>query len=227
MLCRLEIQGPSLEPEHRALVAARLRSGALIVYPTETLYALGCDPRDAGAVQRLVALKGRVTGKPLPLIAASVEAARTAVSLTDVGTARLWELLTEHFWPGPLTLVAPARDGLATAVTAGTGCVGIRVSGLPLAREVAAAGDGLIVSTSASRSGEGVPGFADGVAAVLGGGVDLVLDAGPRSTGVPSTVLAISNGVPGLLRQGSILSSALVSLLGREISPPGLATSRD
>ncbi len=179
--------------------AAVLRRGGVVAYPTETFYGLGALARDAGAVARLVRAKGRPEGKPLPLVAADLAAAREVAVLE----ARAAELAA-RFWPGPVTLVVPARPGLPAEITAGTGTVGIRVPGSDVARALARAAGGAIVSTSANPSGSPPPACARELAADLRDRIDLVLDAGPVPGGLPSTVVTVDESGPRLVRAGAV-----------------------
>ncbi|MFN8545961.1 MAG: Sua5/YciO/YrdC/YwlC family protein, partial [Candidatus Binatia bacterium] len=109
--------------------AAALARGELVVFPTESLYGLGADARSPAAVDRLVAVRGRDPGRPILVL---VRDLRMAVTLTTV-LAPAVERLAARFWPGPLTLVLPARPGLPAPLTAGTGTIGVRVPGHPTA----------------------------------------------------------------------------------------------
>ncbi len=186
--------------------AAVLRRGGVVAYPTETFYGLGALARDAGAVARLVRAKGRQDGKPLPLVAADLSAAREVAVLGD-RAARL----AARFWPGPLTLVVTAQPGLPEAITAGTGTVGVRVPGSDVARALALAAGGAIVSTSANPSGAPPPACADEIAPDLRDRIDLVLDAGPAPGGLPSTIVAVDEGDLRLLRAGALPFEDVVS----------------
>jgi L-threonylcarbamoyladenylate synthase len=216
----LPVSGGFLSPEQIDDVRRRLRAGDVIAYPTETLYGLGCDPFQAEALSRLVALKGRPEGKPLPLIAASLAAAERIVVRTSPRVRRLWEQLTSGLWPGSLTLVMEAEPVVPVMVTGGTGRVGVRVSSLPLARQLAEAAGGLIVATSANSSGEKVPETAEGVAAVLGEGLVLVVDAGRLGAGAPSTVVDLTGGTVRVLREGAVPVPVLDSILGEPVERP-------
>ena len=114
---------------------AALAAGEAIVYPTETFYALGVDALSSNALERLFAIKGREPGKPVALIAADTAMA-FAVAREIPAQARV---LAEAFWPGPLTLVLPARDEIPAALIGTDGGVGVRVSSHPIARALAAA----------------------------------------------------------------------------------------
>ena len=182
-----------------AEAAAVLRRGGLVAYPTETFYALGSLARDAAAIALVAEAKGRPEGKPLPLLAAD-RGAVEEVAVLGPAAARL----AARFWPGPLTLVLPARPGLPGPVTAGGGTVGIRIPGSEIARALASAAGGAIVSTSANASGEAPPVRAADIPPALRSRVDLVLDAGPAPGGLPSTIVAIGAGEPVLLRAGAV-----------------------
>ncbi len=182
-----------------AEAAAVLRRGGLVVYPTETFYGLGALARDPAALERLARAKLRPEGKPLPLVAADL-AQVEEVALLEGRAARL----AARLWPGPLTLVLPARAGLPVEVTAGTGTVGIRVPGSALARALARAAGGALVSTSANPSGGPPPARVDELSPGLRAAVDHVLDGGPAPGGLPSTVVAVEGEEVRLVRAGAV-----------------------
>jgi len=196
------------ENDARALAVAldALGRGELLIYPTDTLYALGGRARDSGAVARVRAVKGREAGKPLPVIAADIAQAR---ALSQDWTAAA-ERLAQAFWPGPLTLVVRSADDLPHALTAGVGSVAVRVPALPLARTLCA--DGALVSTSANLAGGAPPVTCDEAVAVVGEGAALALDAGPGSPR-PSTIVDLTSSVPRLLRDGAVPWPAVEAIL--------------
>ena len=191
--------------------AALLRRGGIIAYPTETFYGLGALATHAEALARLAAAKLRVHGKPLPLIAADLQQVLTVADLSDVVARRL----AARFWPGPLTLVVPAATALDPAITGGSPTVGIRVPGCAIARELASASGGAIVSTSANLSGEPPPTSAGELAGGLLARIDGVLDGGTTPGGLPSTVVAVRDGVVRLLREGAIAWTSVALAAGR------------
>jgi L-threonylcarbamoyladenylate synthase len=196
-----------VDPELLARVRAAadaLRRGGIVAYPTETFYALGALASDAAAVARLASAKGRPDGKPLPVLAAD-RAAVEAIAVLDGPAARLASAL----WPGPLTLVLPARPGLAPEVTAGTGTVGVRVPSAEIARALAREAGGALVSTSANLSGGPPPVRAEGLAPELRARLDAILDGGPTPGGLPSTVAAVEEGALRIVRAGAIAAGAL------------------
>jgi L-threonylcarbamoyladenylate synthase len=200
------------QTEERVRAAAELlRRGGVVAYPTETFYGLGALARDAAAVERLARAKGRPEGKPLPLLAAD-RAQVEEVALLGGAAARL----AGAFWPGPLTLVLPARPGLPVAVTAGGETVGIRVPGSEIARALARAAGGALVSTSANAAGEPPPCRAGDLSPALAARLDGVLDGGPTPGGLPSTVVAVDGEAVRLVREGAVPFGAVRAALRAE-----------
>lgn len=178
--------------------ARALRAGDVVAFPTDTLYGLAADPRSEGALARLFALKGRGAEKVVALIASDLPQVRTVATVSDAAAR-----LAARFWPGPLTLVLPARAGLASAVVSDAGAVGVRVPDHGVARALAAGFGHAITATSANRSGDAPTADPDEVARQLPG-VDLLVDAGRSPGGPPSTVVDLSRGAPVLLRAGAV-----------------------
>jgi len=175
-------------------------AGGVVAYPTDTLYGLGVDPRNASAVERLVALKGRPAGQAIPLIAADLRQVER-----DVGRmSDLARRLASRFWPGPLTLIIEASPGIVPLVRAGGGGVAVRVPDHDVARLLAAACGCAITSTSANPSGQRAPGTADGIAGPLRDRIDALLDAGPTPGGLPSTIVNATGPAPVLVREGVV-----------------------
>lgn len=179
--------------------AETLHDGRLVAYPTETYYGLAADPWQPAALERLLRLKGRDPRAPLPLILPSRD--HLAALVAEVPVAA--EALMDRHWPGPLTLVLPARPGLPSPLVGPDG-VGVRLSPHPVATGLAMRLDAPLVATSANRSGEPPAQTVDEVARRLPG-VDLVLDGGPATGGRPSTVVAVDPaGTLKVLRHGAI-----------------------
>lgn len=195
-----------------AAAVAALTGDGLVVYPTETFYGIGARALHATAVRRVAALKARLgeDAKPISVIVADRAMAARVVSRVS----RVAAALMERFWPGPLTLVLPARDDLPAELAGGTGCVGIRVSSHPIARALAAAIDEPITATSANRAGE--PAACDLAAArgALGAAVDAYVDGGVLAGGSGSTVLLVGDDGARVLRAGAVSSAALRDVLG-------------
>ena len=187
--------------------AAVIRRGGIVIYPTETVYGLGCDPADADAARRVCIIKGRAD-KPLPVACADVEAARRIAHLNPEA-----ERIAARFWPGPLMLVLPAKVEYSIWVTQGASTLGVRVPGHDIARRLARLSGGVIISTSANRKGEPPPATAQEAAEKIGGEVDLILDGGPAPLTKPSTVLDLSGRHARVLRMGPITGEQLREIL--------------
>src|SRR5262249_30902503 len=175
-------------------------SGGIVAIPTDTLYGLAADPFEEEAVAKIFAVKGRASTQALPLIAADRE--QVAVQIGPL--SRLSQYLADRFWPGPLTLLVAAPIGLATNVTGGTGTVAVRVPGHAVARAFCRACRSPLTATSANRSGFEPSADPDDVERLLGGGIDVLIDAGPAPGGLPSTIVDATGPSLKLLREGAI-----------------------
>jgi L-threonylcarbamoyladenylate synthase len=187
------------EPSVVEAAAERLRAGDLVIYPTDTLYALGALATDGRAAARVRAAKGRDDRKPLPLIAANPEQARGLFEAWPEAARRL----AGRFWPGPLTLVLASGSQVPAQVTAGANTVAVRVPALAVAQRLCAAAGGPLVSTSANLSGA-PPALTCGEAlAAVGAAVAFAIDGGPGKP-LPSTIVDLTADEPRLLREGAI-----------------------
>ena len=194
----VRVSGTDPDPAVVALAASLLTAGSLLIYPTDTLYALGGRVLDAAAGAAVRRAKGREEGKPLPLVAADLEQARVLCASWPEAA----DQLARRFWPGPLSLVVPAAPTVPADVTAGSGNIAVRVPDLELTRALCRQ-TGALVSTSANRAG-GTPPItcADALEAV-GAAAALALDAG-RGRAVASTIVDLTSTPPRLLRGGAI-----------------------
>lgn len=190
--------------------AESLRTGGVVAFPTETVYGLGADARNEDAVRRVFSIKGRPADHPLIVhLAGSTQAGEWAAEIS--GTARR---LMARFWPGPLTLVLPARDNVPRAVTGGQDSVALRAPNHPMALALLRAFGGGLAAPSANRFGAVSPTEAQHVRAALGDSVDQVLDGGPCSYGLESTIVSLLDGYPQILRPGALPLAALRDVLG-------------
>lgn len=189
-------------PRSIAVAAARLRRGALVAFPTETVYGLGADATDPVAVRRVFEVKGRPATDPLIVHVASPEQAARCGRL-DVGRGDGLRLADE-FWPGPLTLVVPRSSEVTEAVGGGLDTVGLRMPAHPAALELIRESERPLAAPSANRFGRVSPTTAQHVVQELDGRVEIVLDAGPTSLGVESTVVLLGDGPPVVARPGGV-----------------------
>ena len=201
--------------------AAALRSGALVAFPTETVYGLGADATDDRAVAKIFEAKDRPRFNPLIVHFPDTERVREFAALPPPA-----DRLAERFWPGAISFVLPRVTGTALSrlVSAGLPTVAVRVPAQDDARRLLRATDRPVAAPSANRSGRISPTKADHVAEDLGDRVSLILDGGPCSVGVESTVLDLSGGTPTILRPGGVASEDITAALHRQVA---FATSDD
>jgi L-threonylcarbamoyladenylate synthase len=183
-----------------AEAAAVLRAGGLVAFPTETFYGLGAVAMEAVAARRVVAVKGRPDGKPLLVLVDSP--AMVGVVAREI-SPRARELMARH-WPGPLTLVLPARPEVPDEVTGGSGTVGVRLSPHPVACGLVRALGAPITAPSANLSGRPAPTTAAAIFADFRDRIELVLDGGATAGGEPSTVLDVTVDPPRVIRAGAL-----------------------
>ncbi|WP_054302510.1 L-threonylcarbamoyladenylate synthase [Gemmobacter sp. LW-1] len=200
-----------------AEAAGVLRAGGLVAMPTETVYGLAGDACDDHAVARIYAAKNRPSFNPLIVHLPDLDAVGRYAVLTPEARA-----LAAAFWPGPLTMVLPLREGagLSPLVTAGLPTVAVRVPAHPLARELLRVAGLPVAAPSANPSGRVSPTRAAHVMAGLAGRIEAVLDGGACAVGVESTILGL-DGPPALLRPGGVTVEAVEAVLGHALVLPG------
>jgi L-threonylcarbamoyladenylate synthase len=174
-----------------------VKKGGLVVYPTDTVYGLGANPRDEKAVARLFRAKRR-EARPIPILCDDLD---SALELADLNQAAV--KLAKKYWPGALTLVAPLKAKLPFDIHQGTGTVGVRVPSSELCALLIKRCGGCLTGTSANISGRPACRSAGEARRQLGPSVDLILDGG-RLRGVPSTVVRVAGRRIEVLRQGPI-----------------------
>jgi L-threonylcarbamoyladenylate synthase len=192
--------------------AARiLRGGGLVAFATETVYGVGADATQPGAVRRIFAAKGRPSTNPLIAHVSDEVIARRFSALWPAGASQL----AAKFWPGPLTLVVAKHPSICAEATAGRQTVGLRVPDHRLALELLREFGGAVAAPSANRSTHISPTTAEHVRQELGNSVDMILDGGPCDVGIESTVLDLSGRMPTILRPGAISREQIESQIGR------------
>ncbi len=191
--------------------AAILSDGGLVAFPTETVYGLGADARNDQAVARIFAVKNRPQFNPLIVHVKDIDTAAENADFDDRARA-----LAARHWPGPLTLVLPRRVdcGLSLLVSAGLDTVALRVPAQWTAQALLAAFDGPIAAPSANASGAVSPTRAEDVEDSLGDAVDLIIDDGPCSIGLESTVVEVSGDTLSILRHGAVTLEELKAEFG-------------
>ena len=205
-----------------AEAARLLKSGALVAFPTETVYGLGADATNGEAVAAIFAAKGRPLFNPLIVHVTDLEEARRYVELSPRAQA-----LAQKFWPGALTLVLPRRKDspLSLLVSAGLDSVALRAPSHPAAIAFLKAAGVPVAGPSANRSGQVTATNAQHVADSLGDKVDFILDAGSATLGIESTVIGFDGDRPLLLRPGAIPREEIEDLIGPLGAPGNLIQS--
>jgi L-threonylcarbamoyladenylate synthase len=211
-----EPRTPILAPdaENIAVAGKALRDGGLIVFPTETVYGLGADATNGGAIARVFAAKDRPSFNPLIVHVRDTATARDIVAFNDLA-----DQLTEAFWPGALTLVLPRRDDrISLLVSAGLETLAVRAPNHPVAQALLTEAALPIAAPSANRAGRISPTAAGHVVFSLpgpdDGGPEMVLDGGPCPVGIESTVVDLSGPTPCLLRPGGIAAEDIEAVIG-------------
>jgi L-threonylcarbamoyladenylate synthase len=221
-----DVHTPERYAQRIAQAAEILRAGGLVAFPTETVYGLGADATNATAVEGIFTAKGRPHSDPL------------IVHIPDVGSLPLVAhdipamayTLAQRFWPGPLTLVLPRAEHIPSTVAAGGDTVGVRAPSHPVAQALLRAAGVPVAAPSANRFMGVSPTTAAHVLADLDGRIDAILDGGPTSLGVESTVLDLTTRPPRILRPGGLTLEALQEVISDILGPslsPGAAEAVD
>ena len=186
-----------------------IQRGGIVAVPTETFYGLGVNPFDPAALARLTAVKGRPERAPILVLVAALH----DLSLFALHVPEAASILIDAFWPGALTVLFPARPSVPSAVTGGSGRVGLRLSSCQPLRQLLDR-VGPLTGTSANRTGAAPARTAREVLDSLGHDVDAILDAGPAPGGLPSTVVEADDGLR-IIREGAIPCAAIEAALQR------------
>jgi L-threonylcarbamoyladenylate synthase len=196
-----------------ARAVATLRQGGLVAFPTETVYGLGADAENEAAVRHIFSVKGRPVSHPLIVhIAESADLTRWVQDVPPTAGR-----LAERFWPGPLTLILNRGPRISDAVTGGLPTVGIRVPNHHLTLAMLRSFAGAVAAPSANPFGRVSPTSAEHVRQDLGNSVDYILDGGPCSVGIESTIVDLTSDEPAILRPGGITAEQLEQALGHRV----------
>ena len=202
----------SSPPENLSQAVAALKSGDVIVFPTETLYGLGADALGDASVERVLRLKARGPNNPIPVLVAGEEMLRRVVS-EITPTARK---LMRRFWPGPLTLVLPAQKALPQPLVNRNGGVGVRMSRQPIAARLVQELGHPLTATSANPSGREPARTIAQAKSYFVGKVHVFLDGGALTSRKGSTVIEVSGDLIKIIREGEISASELDQFLKEE-----------
>ena len=204
-------RAPSAVKDFDAAIDA-LRRGDVIVFPTETLYGLGADALNDTAVEAVFRLKSRNPNQPIPVLVADLEMLHTLIA--DIPPLAL--KLMKRFWPGPLTLVLPARQGIPKPLLNTSGGVGVRISSKPIATKLVQALGRPLTATSANPSGKEAARTVQAAKNYFAGNVKVFLDSGILTSKSGSTVVEVIGEAIKIIREGDIAASELRRVLGKE-----------
>ena len=201
--------------------ASVIRAGGLVAFPTETVYGLGADALSAEASEKIYAAKGRPSDNPLIVhIADFKDMERIAASMPPEA-----KLLSDAFWPGPLTMIVRKNDLVPYETTGGMDTVAIRMPSHPIALDLIRRSGRYIAAPSANTSGKPSPTLAEHVALDLDGKIPMILDGGPVGIGIESTIIDLTEEIPMILRPGYITPEMLSKVIGEVKMDPGIIAS--
>ena len=195
-----------------------LKSGALVAFPTETVYGLGANALDEKAAAKIYAAKGRPSDNPLIIHIADME----SLGLITEEIPKAAYMLAEKFWPGPLTMVMKKSDVVPYGTTGGLDTVAVRMPSHPIALEMIRHGGGYIAAPSANTSGRPSPTLASHVADDMDGIIPMILDGGAVGIGIESTIVDLTEEIPTILRPGFITKEMLEEVVGEVQIDKGL-----
>jgi L-threonylcarbamoyladenylate synthase len=189
-----------------------LKKGGIVAYPTETFYGLGVKFNLEDSLKKLYKIKKRPEEKAMPLIIGNKDLLPVvALSISSIAVT-----LMEKFWPGPLTLIFTAKENLSDYITAGTRKVAVRIPGESFALNLAQNTTFPITATSANTSGTAPAQDAETVLRYFGDKIDLLIDGGTTSGGLPSTIVDVTENKIKILREGAIQKDLLISIFDKQ-----------
>jgi L-threonylcarbamoyladenylate synthase len=192
---------------------AALGRGDVIVFPTETLYGLGADALNFTAVEKVFQLKGRDPSNPFSVLVSD----RAMLNSLVENISPLAEKLIERFWPGPLTLVLPARHDIAPPLVNSTGAIGVRISNQPIASEIVRILGRPLTATSANPSGQPPAQTLAQARSYFSGKIEIFIDGGALTSKTGSTVAAVAENKIKIIRAGEIGKDQLQNLVGNGV----------
>ena len=182
-----------------------LKAGGIVAYPTETFYGLGAKFDIEKALKKIYELKQRPDEKAMPLIIGNKE----LLSVITASVSNIAESLMNRFWPGPLTLILPAKENLSEFITGGTNTVAVRIPGESFALHLAKTANFPITAASANVSGTSPAQNAETVMSCFGDTIDLIIDGGTTPGGLPSTIVDATESEIRIMRDGVIKKELL------------------
>ncbi len=203
----------SATAEALAQAVAALNRGGVIVFPTETLYGLGADALNSAAVEKIYRLKGRDPSSPIPVLVADQKMLLSLVGAIPVVAGKLME----RFWPGPLTLVLPARKEIPKPLLNAAGGIGVRISSQPIATRLVKALGRPLTATSANPSGQAPARTVEVARNYFAAKIDFYVDGGALASKSGSTVAEVVGHRIRIIREGEIGKTSLEQIIGKGV----------
>lgn len=194
----------------------RIQEGALVIFPTDTVYGIAASIHSELAIEKLYRAKSRKFSSPLIALVDSYQRIEE-IALLEEAEKKDLELLASAFWPGGLTLILRAKAWIPKIMISGGDTIGVRIPNHEMALELIAASGGILPTTSANISGEASPDSYESLSQEICKQADIVLDGGACSIGEPSTILDMTKNSLSILREGSIKKEQIEAVLGRKI----------
>lgn len=207
-ILRVDQKKPSRTGLKKAVVS--LQKGGLVAFPTDTFYGLGADVFYKPALERIYQVKGRDTLKPILVVVPNI----TKLQSLTIKISEQAKILMDRFWPGPLTLLLPARSDLPSILVGETGKIGVRIPDHPVALALLKEWNGPLTATSANPSGQRSPRSIKEIDASFKRKLDLIIDAGPTTGENESTIVDTTLHPPRLVRKGQIPFESIMEALG-------------
>ena len=193
--------------------AKLIEQGKVVVFPTETVYGIGTNGLDENAVKKLYEIKQRPLNKPISLLVSNMEMVnQIAKNITETEYK-----IMENFFPGPLTIILKKKDIVPNIVTAGQDTIGVRMPSGEIARKLVEIAGVPIAAPSANISGEPSGTNLEDIRSVFGESVDFYIDGGKSKIGIGSTIVQVINGIPHIIRKGSITKEQIEEVAGKVI----------
>lgn len=200
--------------EENLVLKEKLLNGALIIYPTDTVYGLGAVINNEEALKKIYEAKSRAFSSPLIALVSSIDKIEKIAHIDNENMAILSKL-AEHFWPGALTIILKKKDIVPSIMVSNGETVGVRIPNLQFAIDIIEMAGGILATTSANISGEPSPKSYAELTEEIKSKVDIVIDGGECQVGEASTIIDLTQTVPKLLRKGAISTEEIEKIIGK------------
>ena len=186
------------DPKILEKIASTIKNGGIIVFPTDTIYGIGCDPLNNKAIEKIFTIKTRLRSKGLPILCDSIESVKKIARVPDSAHQYM-----ERYWPGKLTIIFKTTGLIPKEVTGTIDTIAVRIPGNDFTIRLISAIGGFLIGTSANKSEAQVPKNVNEIKEQISGDIDFMIDAGPVKDVRPSTILDITTPVPKIIRKGA------------------------